>query len=42
MFFKNGNKMRGDNKDVLQSGRDRYITKKIHYNLIFSFDPLFL
>ena len=26
-FFWNGNKMNGDNNDVLQSGKDRYTTQ---------------
>ena len=32
----------GGNKNALQSDRNRYTAKKLHYNLNFSFNPLFL
>ena len=40
VFWKE-NKKKGVNKDGLQSGGVIY-HKKLHYNLNFSFDPLFL
>ena len=41
IFFSKGNKMKGGNKDALQSGRDRYTAKNYITTRIFPLIPFF-